>query len=139
AASKQKSPDAATETVQKLVIGTGTLSLDLNLNQAADLPVANSTKSDPLQFSLAPDSFFTIVVANDVFRSARPGLVNLIPQNTANLPAPLSASLRQLVLEKAEAGAAYELVLRDNQGFVFFNIEGQAYEYDASKNLLGIE
>ena len=91
---------------------------------------------ETLRFALAPDSFFTIVVTNDVLRGPLPGSMGLIPQNTANLPALLSASFHQLVLEKMQSDEAYELVVRDSKsGFVFFNVEGHQYDYDAGAQI----
>ena len=95
---------------------------------------------ETLRFALAPDSFFTIAVTNDVFRASHPGSIGLIPQSAANLPALLNASVQQLILEKKQSGEAYELVVRDSKsGFVFFNVEGHSYEYDASKHLFSIQ
>src|SRR4029077_19438817 len=62
-------------------------------------------------------------------------------QNTANLPAPapLSASFHQLVLEKKQADDAYVFVVRDSKtGFVFFNVTGHQYDYDAGARSLSI-
>ena len=114
--------------------------MEVDLDRLND---ANSTteksKLETLRFALAPDSFFTIVVTNDVLRSPLPGSMGLIPQNAANLPALLSASFHQLVLEQKQSGDAYDLVVRDSKsGFVFFNVEGQSYDYDVSTHLLRI-
>ena len=92
-----------------------------------------------LRFALSPDSFFTVLVTNNVLRGPLPGSMGLIPQNAANLPALLSASLHQLVLEKRQPGEAYDLVVRDSKsGFVFFNIEGHHYDYDAGTRSFSI-
>ena len=87
---------------------------------------------ETLRFALAPDSFFTIVVTNDVLRGPLPGSMGLIPQNAANLPALLNASLHQLVLKNCNRAKPSELVVREQQsGFVFFNVEGSSFDYDA--------
>jgi len=66
--------------------------------------------------------------------------MGLIPGNSAALPAPLKASLNQLVIEKIPSSDPYDIVVRDGKtGFVFFNIEGNLYDYDAGAHLLSIK
>jgi hypothetical protein len=65
--------------------------------------------------------------------------MGLIPQNSVGLPAALIASLNQLVIEKIDWSGAFDIVVRDGKsGFVFFNIEGNLYCYDAGAQLLSI-
>ena len=137
---KQKSTDIQTETVEKLIVATGSVTMDLDLNRLNDAGSATEkSKLETLRFALAPDSFFTILVTNNVLRGPLPGSMGLIPQNTANLPALLNASLHQLVLEKMQSDEAYDLVVRDSKsGFVFFNIEGHQYDYDAGTHSFSI-
>src|SRR6266481_9945764 len=83
--------------------------------------------------------FFPVLVFNDVLRGAEPGSIALIPQNSATLPAALSASLNQLVVEKLPSDEAFDLAVRDSKtGFAFFNIEGHQYDYDAGAQSLRI-
>ena len=64
----------------------------------------------------------------------------LIWGNSAVLPEPLNASSNQLVIEKIPSGEPFDLVVRDGKtGFVFFNIEGHLYDYDAAAHLLSIK
>jgi hypothetical protein len=64
----------------------------------------------------------------------------LVPRNSARLPATLSASLNQLVIERTDWTEPFELVVRDGKsGFTFFNIEGNLYNYDARTQLLTIK
>src|SRR5437667_9309598 len=66
--------------------------------------------------------------------------MGLIPGNTATLPGALQTSLSQLVIEKLPADASFDLAVRDGKtGFVFFNIEGNLYDYDAAAHLLSIK
>src|ERR1700730_86406 len=137
---KQKSTDIQTETVEKLIVASGSRTLEVDLNRINDAGGATEkSKPEALRFALAPDSFFTIVVTNDVLRGPLPGSTGLIPQNAAKLPALLGASLQQLVLEKMQPDDAFELVVRDGRsGFVFFNIEGHHYDYDAGTRSFSI-
>ena len=65
--------------------------------------------------------------------------MGLIWGNSTILPEPLNASSNQLVIEKIPSGEPFDLVVRDGKtGFVFFNIEGHLYDYDAAAHLLSI-
>ena len=51
----------------------------------------------------------------------------------------LSASLKQLVIEKLPSDRGFDLAVRDgNTGFTFFNVEGHQYNYDANAQSLTI-
>src|SRR6185369_15571195 len=55
------------------------------------------------------------------------------------LPVSLGASIKQLVVEKLPSNAGFDLAVRDGKtGFVFFNVEGGHYDYDANARLLSI-
>src|SRR5438093_9589413 len=134
----QKMSDAATGTLQKMIVESGSVTMDLDLN---GLNGSSSLVARPvtLHFAAAANSFFPILVFNDLLRAAETGSMTLIPQNTANLRSPLSASLGQLAVEKLPFGAAFDLAVRDSKnGFVFFNVEGTLYAYDAGAQLLTI-
>ena len=127
-------------TLQKMIVENGsvTLNLDLNgLNGSNDL----TTRPVTLRFAAASDSFFPILVFNDLLRGPEPGSIALVPEVRPNplLPAALTASLKQLVVEKLPADAAFDLAVRDGKtGFTFFQIEGHQYDYDAHAQLLSI-
>src|SRR5205814_1134915 len=137
---KQKSTDIRVETVEKLIVASGSATMEVNLDGLND-PGSEMQESKPetVRFAINPDSFFTILVTNDVFRTPLPGSMGLIPQNAANLPALLNASFHQLVLEKMHSGEAYDLVVRDSKtGFVFFNVQGHQYDYYAGTRSFSI-
>jgi hypothetical protein len=96
-----------------------------------------------LQFAVAANSFFPILVFNDLLRGPQPGSMTLIPAEvnapSYSLPAALDASLNQLVVEKLPSGQGFDLAVRDsNTGFTFFNIQGHQYDYDAAAQSLTI-
>src|SRR5437773_5334340 len=137
-----------TGTLQKMIVKSGNVTMDLDLN---GLNGSSSLVARPvtLQFAVAADSFFPILIFNDQLRGPVPGSMALIPQNTSsagfdapgysNLPAALGASLKQLVVEKLPTGEAFDLAVRDsNTGFTFFNVEGHQYDYDANAQALSI-
>src|SRR5215475_10688746 len=90
-------------TLQKMIVESGsvTMSLDLNGFNGDSSLVARPVA---LQFVAAANSFFPILVFNDLLRGAEPGSISLIPAGVSepadSLPETLGASLKQLVVEK---------------------------------------
>src|SRR5205807_3798784 len=130
-----------TGTLQKMIVENGSVTIDLDLN---GLNGSSSLVARPvtLHFAAAANSFFPILVFNDLLRGPEPGSIALVPQTRSNplLPAALAASLKQLVLEKLPPGAAFDLAVRDiRTGLTFFNVEGHQYQYDATAKLLSIQ
>jgi hypothetical protein len=135
---KQKSPDARSGTLEKMIVASGSVAMDVDLNRLNGISSAVG-KRETLSFVVAANSFFPVLVFNDVLRAPEPGSITLIAQNSATLPAALSASLNQLVVEKLASGEAFDLAVRDGKtGFAFFNIEGHQYDYDAGAQSLRI-
>src|SRR5437016_5981079 len=96
-----------------------------------------------LQFAVGANSFFPILVFNDLLRGPEQGSMALIPAGVNasgySLPAALGASLKQLVVEKLSSDRGFDLAVRDsNTGFTFFNVEGHQYNYDANAQSLSI-
>ena len=100
-----------------------------------------------LHFAAAPNSFFPVLVFNDLLRGLQPGSMALALQNSSsagrkapgysNLPAALRSSLKRLAVEKLSSGQGFDLAVRDsNTGFTFFNIEGYQNNYDAAASRL---
>ena len=116
--------------------GSATMEIDLNLLNGI---TSTTEKVETLRFAVAPNSFFPILVFNSALRGAELGSMGLIAQSSVSLPAPLSGSLKQLVIEKIDWSGAFDIVVRDGKsGFVFFNIEGNLYGYNAGARLLSI-
>src|SRR5438874_1848235 len=139
-----------TETLQKMIVENSsvTMQLDLNgLNRSGSLVARPVT----LHFAAAANSFFPILVFNDLLRGIEPGSmalalrgsssggVNLLAQSYGdqdaagyNLPAPLRTSLKRLTLEKLPPRHGFELAVRDSKtGFTFFHVKGHQYGFDA--------
>ena len=129
---KQKPSNAPSGTLQKMIVESGSVTMDLDRNRLNGI---NSTPQGAvtLQFTIAANSFFSILVFNDLLRGPEPGSMALVPQNSASaIPALLASSLKQLVIEKLPSDAGFDLAVRDAKtGFTFFNIEGHQYDYDA--------
>ena len=136
-----KSSDGETGTLEKLIVASGKVAMDLDLNRLnGGGAEAQQSKRDSVRFDVGSNSFFTVLVFNDVLRAAEPGSMGLIWGNSKALPEPLNASASQLVIERLPSDEPFELVVRDGKtGFVFFNIEGSLYEYDAAAHLLSIQ
>src|SRR4029434_800013 len=136
---KQDGSQNQTGTLQKMIVASGSVALDLDLSRLNGIPAVAGQNVESLHFAVTPNSFFTILVFNDLLRAAETGTMTLVPQNTASLPAPLSVSLQQLAVEKLPSDAAFDLGVHDGKtGFVFFNVEGTLYDYDAGAQLLTI-
>src|SRR5882762_1700289 len=133
-AATKKAPEGQgqTGTLQKMIAETGSVTMDLDLNRL------NGIGAVHLQFTLAANSFFSILVFNDLLRGPEQGSMALVPQNSAAvLPVLLAASIKQLIVEKLPSDAAFDLAVRDAKtGFTFFDIEGHQYDYDGQANLL---
>jgi hypothetical protein len=138
----QQTSNAPTGTLQKMVVESGSVTMNVDLN---GLNGSSSLVARPitLQFAVAANSFFPILVFNDLLRGPQPGSMTLIPAEVNapgySLPAALDASLNQLVVEKLPSGQGFDLAVRDsNTGFTFFNIQGHQYDYDAAAQSLAI-
>ena len=131
-----------TGTLQKMIVESGSVTIDLDLN---GFNGNSSLVARPvtLQFAVGANSFFPILVFNDLLRGPEQGSMALIPAGINasgySLPAALGASLKQLVVEKLSSDRGHDLAVRDaNTGFTFFNVEGHQYNYDAKAQLLSI-
>src|SRR2546423_4686815 len=133
---------APTGTLQKMIVESGSVTIDLDLN---GFNGNSSLVASPvtLQFAVGANSFFPILVFNDLLRGPEQESMALIPAGINasgySLPAALGASLKQLVVEKLSSDRGHDLAVRDaNTGFTFFNVEGHQYNYDAKAQLLSI-
>ncbi len=138
--SPEKKSERQSGTLEKMIVANGNVTMDLDLNRLnGTASGTQESKRETLRFQVSPNSFFTILVFNNVLRGPALGSIGLTPQNSANFPAPLQASFNQLVMEKVPSGERFDIVLRDGKtGFIFFDIEGHQYDYDASQHLLSI-
>src|SRR6266480_3555067 len=147
AQSKPNTSDAPTGTFQKMIVENGSVTMNLDLNRLNGINAIAAT-SATLHFAAAANSFFTILVFNDLLRTPEPGSMALALQNSSpagvnaagySLPAALSASIKQLVIEKLPPDADFDLAVRDGKtGFTFFSIEGHQYDYDPNAQSLSI-
>ena len=127
----QKTSDAPTGTLQKMIVENGSVRMDLDLNRLNGIGSA-AQNIQHLNFAVGANSFFPVLVFNDQLRGPLPGSMALVPQKVPALPAPLGASLNRLTVEKLPSGQGSDLAVRDsNTGFTFFNIHGHQYDYDA--------
>src|SRR5213594_3680528 len=139
AAKKTLQGRGQTGTLQKMIVENGMVTLDLDLDRLnADGSLA--AKVVQLRFAAAANSFFSILVFNDLLRGPEQGSMALVPQYSTELPSRLTASINQLVVEKLPSSEKVDLAIRDAKtGFTFFNIEGHQYDYDANGQLLNIQ
>ncbi|MEO8353796.1 MAG: hypothetical protein ABI680_18875, partial [Chthoniobacteraceae bacterium] len=135
-----KSPNEQTSTLERMIVARGEAVLSLDLNRlSGNRSAADESKLDTFRFEIGPNSFFTILVFNNVLRDTGAGSMGLLWGNSSVLPEPLNASSNQLIIEKNPSNEPFALVIRDGKtGFVFFNIEGHLYNYDATTRSLRI-
>ena len=128
-----QSLEGQTGTLEKMIIASGSVVMDLDLGRLNGREAGKQLpKLETLRFEVAPNSFFTILVFDKVLRGPEAGSMGLIWGSSANLPEALNTSSNQLAIEKLPADASFDLAVRDGKtGFVFFNIEGNLYEYEA--------
>jgi hypothetical protein len=152
----QKTADAPSGTLQKMIVENGSVTMDLDLKRLSGIgfqPTSDRQDADAttLQFLVGANSIFPILVFNDLLRGAEPGSMALIPVEAAvpaagisvsqatRLPLQLGASLNQLVVGKLSSDQGFDLAVLDgNTGFTFFNVEGHQYDYDANAQSLSI-
>src|SRR4029453_13097076 len=100
AQSKQKTSDAPSGTLQKMIVESGSVTMDLDLNRLNGI-ISTPQGAVTLQFTIAANSFFSILVFNDLLRGPDRASLALIPQSAApTLPVSLSPAVKPLVLEK---------------------------------------
>lgn len=130
-----------TGTLEKMIVSSGNVAMNLDLNRLnGTVSRFKGARSSELRFVAERDSFFTVLVFNDELRGPIPSSMRIIPQNSASLPSKLSSSYDQLSIENASWGGQSDFVVRDAKtGFVFFNIEGHLFDYDASQHLLSVQ
>ena len=127
-------------TLEKMIVATGGVAMDLNVDRLNGTSSrGKGAGSKALRFDVERSSFFKVLVFNGELRGVLPSSMNIIPQTTASLPGRLDESYGQLAVESLPWGGAYELVVRDASGFVFFNVEGQQLEYSAESRNLSIQ
>src|ERR1700751_1373122 len=100
-------------TIQKMIVENAGVTMQVDLN---GLNGSNSLVARPvtLQFSAAANSFFPIIVFNDLLRTIEPGSIALIPSRdggTPALPVRLGASVNQLVIEKRPSNQSFSLAV----------------------------
>ena len=137
-----QSQNGATGVVQKMIVESGTATMEVDLDRLNGI-TSMAPKFEAWRFDVAANSFFSILVFNDLLRGPEQGSMALIPAGVngpgySNLPPALNASLKQFAIEKL-SGDQFDLAVRDSKtGFTFFNIEGHQYDYDANAQLLTI-
>ncbi|MBS1793303.1 MAG: carboxypeptidase regulatory-like domain-containing protein [Acidobacteria bacterium] len=130
------SKDVNSGTLEKMIVASGSVSMEVDLNRLNGIRVKNVQPTE-LRFETERNAFFTVLVFNNELRGPLPSAMGIVPQNSAALPSKLNASFNQLVIENMSWGESYDLVVRDGKtGFVFFNIEGQQYTYEPSEHRL---
>ncbi|MFT3745987.1 MAG: hypothetical protein QM785_17085 [Pyrinomonadaceae bacterium] len=126
-------PKVTTGTLEKMIVNSGSVSMDIDLNRLSGGPGQDS-KPTRIDFDASGDSFFSIMVFNGELRGPMPSSMEIVPRASLQLPAKMAASYNDLVLETLPWGGTYDLVVRDGKtGFVFFGIQGYQLGYDPAE------
>ena len=84
-----KSPEGLTGTLERMIVARGNVTMDLDLNRLNGNGAAGQeSKRDTVRFEVGPNSFFTILVFNNILRGPEPGSMELVWGNSAILPEP---------------------------------------------------
>ncbi len=120
----------STDTLERMLVSNGVVSMSLDSGAAG--------KAD-LRFTVAPDSFFTLLVFDGALRGPEPSSMVLNPEKAATaIPAALKNA--RLSIEKLGYEEGADLAVRDTRsGFTYFKVEGHSYDYDAGQHLLKIQ
>src|SRR6266568_6540413 len=89
AANKNPSNGGQSGTLQKMIVASGSATMDIDVNRINGISSATG-KLETLHFAVAPNSFFPVLVFNNVLREPEPGSIGLVPQNSVALPAALT-------------------------------------------------
>src|SRR5688500_18290291 len=82
--SNQQGGQEVTGTVEKMIVASGSVAMDLNLSRLnGSSASAKQSRTSVLRFEAEPDSFFSVIVFNDELRGPLPSSMKLIPQNSA--------------------------------------------------------
>lgn len=135
---QQHDSEGQTGTLEKMIVANGSVTMDIDFGRLNGGPARRQMNT--LRFGIAPDSFFTILVLDNSLRGPLPGSMALVPRTFSGWPSWLNSSLHQLVIEKVDGSQPFDIVVSDGKtGFVFFNIEGNLYDYDAETRMLSIK
>src|SRR5207245_7945559 len=112
AANTSPSSPGESGTLQKMIVASGSATMDLDLNRINGIS-STAGKLETLHFAVAPNSFFPILVFNNMLRAPEPGSMGLVPQNSLALPSALTASLKRLAIEKLGSSERFDITVRD--------------------------
>ena len=134
---------AQSGTLQKMIVENASVTMQLDLN---GLNGSNSLVARPvtLHFAASPNSFFPVLVFNDLLRGLRArldgtGLAKLLFRHSLYSYAALNSSLKRLVSKNFRRTKVSILPFATAiHEFTFFNVEGHQYNYDANAQSLSI-
>lgn len=121
--------------LKKMIVARGNvvLNVDSSMTGRGDL---KSGETIPMRFDIDPDSFFTVLVMNEMLRGPIPSSMN-IDATDSKLPASMGG---QLSIESLAPTEPYELAIRDpKSGFTYFYVEGHLYDFNPQDETLYVQ
>src|SRR5262249_55395802 len=114
---------SGTGVLEKMIATNGKVSIALDLGNLEGASAKEKPGLETSDFGVASNSFFTVLVFNDVLRTTLPGSLELVPPNSPRLAKLFGPSFKQLIVERTAQQGVFDLVIRDGKtGFIFFEI-----------------
>ena len=83
--SAPQTADGQTGTLERMIVASGNVTMSLDLGRLRGTSSEKqSSKREMLRFEAGPNSFFTILVFNNVLRGPEPGSMGLIRENSSD-------------------------------------------------------
>src|SRR5438874_4961189 len=77
--STEKSPEGQTGSLEKMIVANGNVAMDLDLSRLNGTASGmQESKRETLRFQVSSNSFFTVLVFNNVLRGPEPGSMGLM-------------------------------------------------------------
>ena len=136
----QNGSEGNTGTLEKMIVASGSVAMDLDLNRLNGAGVGKHRNRAYCVLTWSAILFLQSLFLTMSCAGRCPAQWHSFLKILLALPARLNASYQQLVVESMPWGGPFDLVVRDGKtGFVFFNIEGHQFDYDANAHLLSIQ
>lgn len=127
--------DANSGILKKMIVAQGSVVLNLD-SSLTGRGALKSGETIPMRFDVDQDSFFTVLVMNEMLRGPIPSSMNIDPTDS-KLPASMGA---QLSIESLAPTEPYELAVRDPKtGFTYFYVEGHLYDYNPQDETMYVQ
>jgi hypothetical protein len=127
--------DGSTGTLKKMIPEGGMLSMQIDLSKLGSRAARGRDRTSVLRFEVPKDSFLPVLIFNNEVRTPMPGMVSLSGDSQLPRGVKTRSGGTNFVLEATPWGSDHEMVIRDEKGMIFFDVEGLGYNYDPQQEL----